>query len=396
MSHLPAAGIFDVHPDHAWPMIDADRPAVRILRHVDLTAADRAHWAALSALAGATNIFVQDWFMDAALRHAPDGGEVLLAVVSPVHGPWLGVMPLIAVPRFGRWPVHAWRNWSATNQFLGTPLVIAQSADIFWESLLSFLDQRAGNEIMLHFHGFDADDPVSIALLDRCRQEKRGRHIIRRCDRPAQRAGEEGDGRGDTKMLGRLRSLARRLEQDHGPISIDMLGADQPCRPWVDAFLALEASGWKGRGGSALASEHATQSLFCDVIAHGHANGSARLATLSVDGRAIAMSCWFESRIWGHGFKMAFDEAYRAYAPGLLLMREIRDSIGRRSDMSFDTCVSRDANHCHRLWRNSRMIIDGAIAIGSPWQKIQFDMLIRARAIYASVKAHCPGAPPTG
>lgn len=390
MSYPPPASMFRAGCNHAWSVADADQPSVRILHHADLTANDRAHWAALSALAGATNVFAQDWFMQSALSHARDSGDVVLAIVGHVHGPWLGVMPLIAEPRFGRWPVRIWRNWSATNQFLGTPLVIAQSADIFWEKLLTFLDQRAGSEIMLHLEGFDADDPVSLALFNRCKREGRAYHTIHCHDRPAHRAGEDAEGRRDAKTRGRLRSLLKRIEREHGPVAVAVLDPDGPSAPWIDAFLEMEASGWKGRIGSALGSDCATKALFRAVIERGHANGSARLATLSVGGRPIAMSSWFESKIWGHGFKMTFDEGYRAYAPGQLLMREIRDSVGRRSDMSFDTCVPRDASHCHRLWQNNRRIIDGAVAIGSPWQRFHFDALIKARAAYAVIKAHFP------
>ncbi|NIJ15646.1 GNAT family N-acetyltransferase [Sphingobium vermicomposti] len=386
MSMLPAASAFQ--PSHEWPMVDAERPIVRMLRHADLTADDRACWAGLSAQAGAANVFAQDWFMDAALSHATDGRDTLLAVVSLGHGPWLGVMPLVAELRFGRWPARIWRNWSATNQFLGTPLVAAQTADIFWDALLAFLDRRAGTEILLHFQGFDADDPVSTALFDRCGQEGRGLHIIQCLDRPAYRAGDDAAGRCDSKMRGRLRSLSRRLERDHGSVVVTLLDPDQPCAPWIDAFLKMEASGWKGRIGSALGSQSATETLFRTVIERGHANGSARLATLSVGGRAIAMSSWFESTSWGHGFKMAFDEDYRAYAPGQLLMHDISERIGRRPDMSFDTCVPRDANSSHRLWRSSRRIIDGAVAIGSPWHRFRFDALIKARAAYAAVRNH--------
>lgn len=396
MSYLPAASAFRGVPAAAPPMADTEQTMVRILRYADLTTDDLAHWAALSALAGAANIFAQDWFMQAALSHGHDSGEVLLAVVSNVQGPWLGIMPLIAETRFGRWPVRIWRNWSVSNQFLGTPLVMEQCADIFWERLLAFLDRSAGGEIMLHFEGFDGDDAVSTALFDRCKQEGRAYQTIHCRDRPAHRAGEEIEGRGNAKARGRLRSLMKRLEHEHGPVRVATLESHEPCARWIDAFLEMEASGWKGRIRSALASDCATQALFCEVIERGHANGSARLATLSVDGRAIAMSSWFESTTWGHGFKMTFDEGYRAYAPGQLLMRDIRDGIARRPDMSFDTCVPRDARHCHRLWQGNRRIIDGAVAIGSPWRRFHFDALIKARATYAAVKAHCSKTPSAG
>jgi len=357
-----------------------------MLRHADLTAHDRACWATLSAQAGATNVFAQDWFMEAALRQSDDGRDALLAVVSYGHGPWVGVMPLMADRRFGRWPARIWRGWSATNQFLGTPLVAEQYADIFWGSLLAFLDTRAGGAILLHFEKFDADDPVSTALFDRCKQEGRAVHIIQSFERPAHRAGDDAEARGDSKTQGRLRSLSRRLESDHGPVAVMMLDPDESCVSWIDAFLAMEASGWKGRKGSALGSSAGTEALFRTVIARGHANGSARLCSLSAGGRVIAMSCWFETTAWGHGFKMTFDEDYRAYAPGQLLMRDISDEIRHRPDLSFDTCVSRDASHCHRLWRGHRTIVDGAVAIGTSWQRVHFNALIKMRAVYEAVK----------
>lgn len=388
MSRPYPASIFHAGNSHDWPVADASRPNVRMLRHADLTAHDRACWAALSAQAGGANVFAQDWFMEAALRQSDDGRDALLAVVSQGHGPWLGVMPLMAQFRFGRWPARIWHSWSATNQFLGTPLVAAQSVDIFWESLLAFLDTRPGGAILLHFEKFDADDPVSIALFDRCKQEGRAVHTIQCVERPAHRAGDDAEARSDAKMQGRLRSLSRRLESDHGPVAVTMLEPGEPCTSWIDAFLAMEASGWKGRMGSALRSSAATEALFRTVIARGHANGGARLCSLSAGGRVIAMSCWFETANWGHGFKMSFDEDYRAYAPGQLLMRDISDGIRRRADLSFDTCVPRGTSHCHRLWRDNRRIIDGAVAIGSPWQRLHFDALIKARAAYAAVKTH--------
>jgi CelD/BcsL family acetyltransferase involved in cellulose biosynthesis len=392
MSLLQPPSAFRADHGDIWPWTDVDAPSVRMERLSDLTGEDRARWTILSAQAGRSNIFAQDWFMQAALTHADDGGDVLLAIVIDGRGRWLGVMPLIADGHFGRWPARIWRNWVSTNQFLGMPLVATRSADLFWASLLSFLDRQAGRRLMLHFAGFDAEAPASIALLEQCRQESRAVHIISCVDRPAHRAGEVVDGRSEAKTRSRLRSLSRRLEQDHGAVVFSVLEPGAPCDDWIEAFLEMEAAGWKGRGGSALGSAAATRELFRAVIARGHANGSARLARLSAGGRVVAMSSWFETGTWGHGFKMTFDEAYRAYAPGQLLMREVRDRLGDRPDLSFDTCVPRNASHCDRLWRGNRKIMEGAVAIGPARRRLYFDWLMRARALYASTKTRLGGA----
>lgn len=368
------------------------QPTVRLLRHADLTADDRAAWAALSAQAGADNVFVQEWLMDAALAHCVEGAEVRLAVVSRGQEPWLGVMPLTAKTAFGRWPLPLWQSWLSTNQFLATPLVSVPTAPLFWTSLLAFLDHQPGNEIMLHFEKFDADHPVCAALFECCRQEGRAFQVLNCSGRPAYRPHDDTEGGCAAKIQSRLRNLWQRLAREHGPVAITVLGPDQPCDPWIDAFLAMEASGWKGRGGSALGSSAATAAFFRTVIERGHQNGAARLSSLSANGHVIAMSSWFESPTWGHGFKKAYDETYRAYAPGQLLTRDIRDRIRQQGGLSFDTCVPLDANPSHRLWASHRKIVDGVVAIGPPWRRLQYGAVMKARATYAAVKSRLPGS----
>ncbi len=372
----------EIEQDEVW----GAGPTLRLLRHADLTSADRARWAALSAHAGAANVFAQDWFMDAALRHTAGKSEVLLAVVSEPHGPWLGVMPLIAEPRFGRWPLSIWRNWLATNQFLGTPLVARHAIDRFWECLLQSLDKRAGSEVLFHFAQFAPDDPINAALIHHCEQTGRAFRTIDQFARPARLPSGDKDWEPSGKTRRRLNSLRRRLEGDVGPISIELLNARQPCDGWIGEFLALEESGWKGCGRSALACDKGNAAFFRSVIDRGHANGSARLARLQAGGRTLAMSSWFESGKRGFGFKMAFDEQYRGYAPGQLLMREVVSRIGAVEGMIFDTCTSQNASCYRQFWPDERIIADAAIAIGLPRQRFRFSALMKVRAAYEAIK----------
>lgn len=361
-------------------------PTLRLLRPADLTPADRARWAVLSARAGAANVFAQDWFMDAALRHAAGESEPLLAVVCEPHGPWLGVMPLIAQPKFGRWPVPVWRGWMATNQFLGTPLVAPHAADLFWETLLRMLDERSGRQVLFHFTQFAPDDPVNAALIDHCARTGRDLQIVDQFTRPAWLPGENAGWQPSGKARRRLDSLHRRLERDCGPVTVSLMSADEPCDVWIDDFLALEATGWKGAGGSALACDRGNAALFRNVIERGHANGSARLAKLQAGGRTLAMSSWFESGNRGYGFKMAFDESCRCHAPGQLLMREIVSRISADGGMLFDTCTGKDASCYRQFWPGERTIADAAIAIGSPRGRLRFSALMQARSAYGAVK----------
>lgn len=357
--------------------------AVRLRRHADLTSAEHRCWADLSAEAGAANVFAEHWFMDAALRRSASARDVRLAIVSDGEGAWLGVLPLAPEPRFGRWPTANWQTWSATNQFLGTPLVRPDAAHEFWKALLRHFDRHAGREMLIHCRQFALDDPVCTALIDICRDGGRGFRMLDSFDRPARLP--HCETMPDGKARARQRSLQRRLEREQGPISIELQAAGADCRGWIDRFLALEKSGWKGQAGSALACDPETEGLFRDVIEEGHDRGRARLATLTAGGRPLAMSSWFVGGNRGFGFKMAYDEAFRAYAPGMLLMRYVADRIGEHRAMLFDTCATVAGGCSQPLWGGSRTIVDCAVAIGPSFRRLLFDALMQARAAYTTI-----------
>lgn len=363
--------------------------AVRLLRADGLGALDRARWAELSSSARNTNIFIRPWFMESALRHSGVAEEVRLAIVSRSDGVWLGVLPLVREARFGRWPVGAWRTWASTNQFLGGPLVRAGAADRFWQALLAHLDTRADGAMLIHCRQF-ADDDAAMALLGRCKQEGRGYRELDRFVRPARIPGLDGAyaAGADGKARARLRSLWRRIERDHGPVAIDMVGIEGDCAAWIDRFLTLEASGWKGRAGSALACDRATENLFRDVIHRAQDRGQVRLATLTAGTRVLAMSSWFVTGDCGFGFKMTFDESYRCYAPGQLLMHHIAEQVAGNPALHFDTCNGPSAPGSHPSWTGRRTICDYAVAIGPPPRRRMFDGLMRMRAALAAAARH--------
>lgn len=372
--------------DHAAAPEQADGYAVQLRKYASLGTGDRARWADLSRRAGAANIFAQHWFMDAALRHsAPDAW---LAVVLHGDGTWLGALPLVSAPRFGRWPLRNWQTWLATNQFLGTPLVSPDDAPRFWRSLLRHLDTRAGGDMLLHCRRLAWDDPACAALIDCCKAGGRAFEIVDRFERPARfpGSGAAPAGRSEKKASARLRSLRKRLERDHGPVAVAVQSDGADCEPWIETFLAMERSGWKGAAGSALACSPGTEGLFREVVRRGREHGLVRLATLTAGGRPLAMSSWFETENRGAGFKMAFDEAFRAYAPGQLLMRHVVERIGGNPAMHFDTCTPAPRGKRTSLWSDQRTIYDCAVAIGPPPRRLLFDGLMRARAACATVR----------
>lgn len=380
--------------DQAWQQHDQGQPYRVMLKRADaLTEVDRNQWAQLAERAGGDNVFAKDWFVLSALRFSDQRADVRLAIVTGGDGAWLGVLPLISHARFGQWPVRNWSTWLATNQFLGSPLVAAGTADAFWQALLSHLDELSSGEIMLYCRQFAEDDQASAALLAYCEASGRALHVIDQYDRRMHRPGREAQasGKKKAKAAARLRSLRAKLARDHGDVEVTFDHGTANCEEWLDAFLAMERSGWKGRAGSALACQAETQGLFRDVILRGLEYDCVRLATLTAGGKPLAMSSWFVVGDQGFGFKMAFDESYRSYAPGQLLMRAIADQIHQTPDLQFDTCTPRGTQYCRQMWGDARTIFDCAIAVGSRRQRWVFDATMLARTFYGAAKKNTRG-----
>ena len=119
-----------------------------------------------------------------------------------------------------------------------------------------------------------------------------------------------------------IRRRARRLAEA-GAVSFDV----EDGRTGLESLLAegfrVEASGWKGRAGTAIVSDETTHRFYGEISRWAAERGSLRLAFLRVDGRAIAFELMLEENGVLYDVKTGYDEAYARYSPGHLLVREI-------------------------------------------------------------------------
>jgi hypothetical protein len=107
----------------------------------------------------------------------------------------------------------------------------------------------------------------------------------------------------------------------------------------VEAFLAIEALGWKGRRGTAMASRPATVDLARRLFGRASPPVSGRADLLALDGVPIAASLALLCGGTAHLLKAAYDESYRRFGPGVMLeeaiLRSLRDTaFAERLDSS--------------------------------------------------------------
>jgi CelD/BcsL family acetyltransferase involved in cellulose biosynthesis len=119
------------------------------------------------------------------------------------------------------------------------------------------------------------------------------------------------------------RRARRRLEQG-GPVTFDLrIPTPASVSVELDEAMRVEASGWKERRGSALASNAELGSYFRDLAARLAARGSLRICFLRAGGQAIATQISIEhARRWWI-LKIGYDESWAEYSPGIQLMWDV-------------------------------------------------------------------------
>lgn len=114
------------------------------------------------------------------------------------------------------------------------------------------------------------------------------------------------------------RRAGRRLaHQGRLAFSIEEDARDFAAR--YEEFQALEASGWKGRAGTAIAVVPRDTAFFHSLLGSLASAGHLRWHVLRLDGRAIAMEIGIRFAARLVIYKVAYDEALRGHSPGHLV-----------------------------------------------------------------------------
>jgi hypothetical protein len=151
-----------------------------------------------------------------------------------------------------------------------------------------------------------------------------------------------------------------------GAVAWRRLAAGEDADPWIEEFLALESSGWKGRAGSALASCQANARFAREAMASARARGRLLISGLDVDGRPIARLAIFTAGGGSFAFKTAYDEAFKRYAPGILAeVQNIHDFHAGGTLDWMDSYTTAGNTVTDRLWKDRLVML--AFAVGLSW-----------------------------
>jgi CelD/BcsL family acetyltransferase involved in cellulose biosynthesis len=339
--------------------------SVRWLNAGLLSDQDVGRWSELAESAAAPNPFYEHDFVLPAHEHF-GSPQVELLVGIDGAGDWVGLMPVERRRRWRHLVGAALTGWMYPYGSLESPLIARGIEERVAEAMLYDARRRVG---LIAFDRLPAEGPVASAVASACDALGVKPIVWKSFERAAlQRRAEDDYVRS---MLGgkhyrELRRKGRKLERELGEAVavVDRAGDPQA----VDDFLALEAAGWKGDEGTALASGPGA-GFFRAICRNFAEAGRLQMLALQAGDRTVAMQCCL---IAGEGlfcFKIAYDEALARFSPGTQLMAETASAFHRRPELQWvDSCSKPNSEPIERLWPDRRrlatMLVPGVGAKG--------------------------------
>ncbi|MDQ4419213.1 GNAT family N-acetyltransferase [Sphingobium sp. DEHP117] len=325
-------------------------------------------WRALAECAAEPNPFYHPAILVPALRHLDEGAQVRMVDARDAGGRLIGLMPVMTKAHHARYRVKHSANWMHGQCFFGAPLMLAGAEAQAWSAILATLDQAGWAGHFLHFDGLDADGPVAAALKSLCAAQGRGCKRIASHERALLRSSLDADAYWQTHVRAKKRKEIRRLInrlEELGHVTHRRFAEGDGASQWAEDFITLEGAGWKGAEGTALGNARATRAFFRDAIANAAQDGLLDMLRIDIDGAPIAMLVNFRLGRGAFSYKIAFDETFARFSPGILI--EIDNLRAALSDPDLDwmdSCAAPNHPMIDGIWAERRRIVQYRVALG--------------------------------
>jgi hypothetical protein len=159
------------------------------------------------------------------------------------------------------------------------------------------------------------------------------------------------------KKLKELRRQRNRLAE-HGTVDFEVARTPAEMAVAVETFLRLEASGWKGKRGTALIQEAGDAAFVRRATAALAETGQCEIVTLRAGETAVAAAIVLRHQDRAFYFKLGVDESFARFSPGVQLTLDLtRHLCADPAIVTVDSTAAADHPMINPIWR-------GRLAIG--------------------------------
>ena len=362
---------------------------VAVSRDASALAGLLPQWEDLAAHALEPNPFYESWSLLPALEAEPARRERLFVQVWK-QGRLDGLFPFVREPRFKGLPLSALRSWHHASHMLCTPLVRAGAQAGCLQALLAWLGEGGGGAAAAEFRFLPADGAFIGALADATRDAPVTAASTAHFTRALLRRQPDAERWLVETLSSDARKTMRRRERrlrERGEVSHVALKPGDDGARWIAEFLALEASGWKGRAGSALASTPGNLRFASGMLAEAHRRGRLQIVGIDCEGRPISRCCNLIAGEGSYAWRTAYDERYAEYSPGVMAELESMRAFHALPGVAWMDSITDPGNAMlNRLWPDRRTMQSVLLGFGS-WGEMWVSMLPMMRWAARRVKA---------
>jgi hypothetical protein len=165
------------------------------------------------------------------------------------------------------------------------------------------------------------------------------------------------------KKLKELRRQRHRLAE-HGAIRFEVARSPDDIAAALEIFLALEASGWKGKRGTALLQDAGDAAFIRRATVVLAETTQCEIVTLRAGDTPVAAAIVLRHQDRAFYFKLGFDERFAKFSPGVQLTLDLtRHLCGDPAIASADSTASPDHPMINPIWRERLSIGDVLIPL---------------------------------
>lgn len=341
---------------------------VRTVSSIDELRAMEVAWQHLADNAVEPNPFYEPWMALPALEHLGDAGRVEFIVFEVPHpgagtnagGPaklLCGLIPVVEQRPLRGLPLAIQSLWKHEYCYLTTPLVRSGTERIVVRALLKAWEKGTTSRTF-HFDELPTDGPFHRILVEELWHTRWTSFVADSFTRAFFQPAASAESYLAAAVSGKRRKEYRRLQSrlgETGPVGCDELLQLEDLPRWTQEFCALEAAGWKGKEGVAVAVSQGRLRFFEQMLRHAMLRDRLMALGLRQGGRAIALKLNLLAGGGGYAFKITYDEALARFSPGVLLELENIQRLHARTDIGWmDSCASPNRFMINHLWPERR------------------------------------------
>lgn len=354
-------------------------------------------WTALIANSREPNVFLDPAIVSSLVEALGTPARVVLAWASGSSAErvrLVGVWVFVVGRPSSRLPIRVLVCPLNRLTFLGTPVIEAGCHHAVLAAMLDAISADVSLPKILCLNDLNADGPVLAALGEVLAARRSPPVVLERRTRAKLEVPPDGsnilEGSLSSRKRADMRRYRRRLAERGELVHVSLRCPDEVGGAF-EKFLVLEGRGWKGKRrerGMAIILDERLTAFARSMIVGLARKGRAGIEVLQLNGMPVAMNIWLRSGSRAFGWKMAYDETFRSFSPGALLMQDVTAIFCAAPALSsVDSCNRREVGITADFWAGRHDVTD-MLLDARPGGSLVFRLLGAAEFRYRQFKGH--------